>query len=109
MRAHRQPITNLDDRGGEGPGRLLRKIVSRIDDAVFMEPNKHAGVLCGPTRLERVGRAVDRHRWHLHRGLLRQLIFERLQRRVARLAAKDAAVTMNHNFHEIRIFESEPD
>jgi hypothetical protein len=22
--------------------------MSRIDDAVFMQPDKHAGVLCGP-------------------------------------------------------------
>ena len=47
----KEPITNLDYRVGEGLGRLLRKIVSRVDDAVFMQPDKHAGVLCGPTRL----------------------------------------------------------
>jgi len=103
----KEPITNLDYRVGEGLGRLLRKIVSRIDDAVFMQPDKHAGVLCGPTRLERVGRAVNRHRRHLHRGLLRQKVFERLQRRVARLKAEGAAVTMDHDIHEVGIFESD--
>src|SRR5450631_4086216 len=103
----KQPITNLDYCVGKGLGCLLRKIVSRIDDAMFMQSGKHAGVLCGPTRLERVGRAVDRHRRHLHRGLLRQKVFERLQRRVARLKAKGAAVTMDHDIHEIRIFESD--
>ena len=86
---------------------LLRKIVSRIDDAVFMPPDKHAGVLCGPARLERVGRAVDCHRRHLHGGLLRQAVFERLQRRVARLKAEGAAVKMDHDLHEFGIFKSD--
>src|SRR6266404_4426987 len=54
----KEPITNLDYRVGEGLGRLLRKIVSRIDDAVFMQPDKHAGVLCGPTGLERVAPSI---------------------------------------------------
>ena len=44
----KEPITNLEYRVGEGLRRLLRKIVSRIDDAVFVQPDKHAGVLCGP-------------------------------------------------------------
>jgi hypothetical protein len=47
----KEPITNLEYRVGEGLGRLLRKIMSRIDDAVFMQPDKHAGVLCGPPGL----------------------------------------------------------
>ena len=42
----KEPITNLEYRVGEGLGRLLREIMSRIDDAVFMQPDKHAGVLC---------------------------------------------------------------
>jgi hypothetical protein len=103
----KEPITNLEHRVGKGLGRLLRKIVSRIDEAVFVQPDKHAGVLCGPTRLERVGRAVDRHRRHLHRGLPRQMVFERLQRRIARLKAEDPAVTMDHDIHEVGIFESD--
>lgn len=72
-----------------------------------MQPDEEAGVLCGPTRLERVGRAVDRHRRHLHRGLLRQMVFERLQRRVARLKAEEPWVTMDHDIHEVGIFESD--
>ena len=39
----KEPITNLDYRVGEGLGLLLRKIVSRVDDAVFMQPDEHAG------------------------------------------------------------------
>jgi hypothetical protein len=38
----KEPITNLDSRVCERLGRLLRKMVSRIDDAVFMQPDKHA-------------------------------------------------------------------
>jgi hypothetical protein len=38
----KEPITNLDSRVCERLGRLLRKIVSRIDDAMFMQPDKHA-------------------------------------------------------------------
>jgi hypothetical protein len=103
----KEPITNLDYCVGEGVGRLLRKIVSRIDDAVFVQPDEHAGVLCGPTGLERVGRAVDRHRRHLHRGLLRQKVFEMFQPGIARLKAEGAAVTMDHDIHEVGIFESD--
>ena len=101
----KEPLTNLDYRVGERLRRLLRKIVSRIDDAVFMQPDKHASVPCGPTGLERVGRAVDRHRGHLNRGLLRHALFERLQRRISRLKAKNASVAMDHDIHEIRILE----
>src|SRR5688572_15944948 len=72
-----------------------------------MQPDKLAGVLCGPTGLEWVVRAVDRHRRHFHCGLLRQLVFERLQRRIARLKAEDPTVTMDHDIHEVGIFESD--
>ena len=73
-----QPVANLKYCVGESLRRLLRQIVPRIDDAVFMRPNKHAGVFCGPTRFEWVRRSVDRHRRHRHRGLLRQTVLERL-------------------------------
>jgi hypothetical protein len=68
----KEPVTDLEYRMGKGLRLLLRKIVSCIDDAVFMQPDKHAGVLCGPTRLERVVRAIECHRRRLDRGFLGQ-------------------------------------
>ena len=47
----KEPITNLEHRVGEGLGCLLRKIMPGIDDAVFMHPDKHVGVVSRPTRL----------------------------------------------------------
>jgi hypothetical protein len=35
-----QPVANLNYCVGESLRRLLRQIVSRIDDAVFMRPNQ---------------------------------------------------------------------
>ena len=65
------------------------------------------GVLCGPARLERVGGAIDRHRRHFYCRLLRQTIFERLQRRIARLKAEEPPVTMDHDIHEVGIVEGD--
>src|SRR5215831_17439144 len=35
------------------------------------------------------------------------MVFERLQRRIARLKAEDPAVTMDHDIHEVGILESD--
>ena len=85
--------------------RLLRQIVACVDDAVFMPTDEHAGMVRSPAGLQRVVCAVDRHRRRPDRGLLRKPVFERLQRGVARLEAKDAAVTVDHDIDEVGIFE----
>ena len=102
-----QPTANLHHRVGEGLGLLLRQVMSRIDDAVLVRRDKHSGVLCSAAGLERVDRAVDRHRGHLHRGFLRQTVFERFQRRIARLKAEEPTVTVDHDIDEVGIFEGD--
>ncbi len=100
-----RPIANLHDRLGEILRRLLRQIVACVDDAVFMPTDEHAGMGRSPAGLQRVVRAVDRHCRRPDRGLLCKPVFERLQRGVARLEAKDAAVTVDHDIDEVGIFE----
>lgn len=100
-----QPIANLHHRVGEGLGLLLRQIMSRIDNAVLVRRNEHAGMLCGAAGLERVDGAIDRHRRHFYRGLLCQAVFEWLQRRVAGLKAKGGAIAVDHDIHEVRVGE----
>ncbi len=48
--------------------------MSRVDNVVFVQTDEHAGVICCASGLERVGRAIERHRRHLDGGLLRQSV-----------------------------------
>ena len=80
--------------------------MSGIDDAVFMQPDEHGGVVCGPARLERVGRAVERDRRDLTLGFCARRSSSGCNAGSPASRPKSHAVTMNHDFHEIRIFES---
>ena len=70
-----------------------------------LHPTPEGRVLRGSTRFERIRSTVDRHRRHLHHGLLREAIFQRLQRGVPGLQTEYVAIAMNHDFHEVGIVE----